>query len=199
MTDAGDAELERERTLCERARAGEREALSQLLRLHGPRLYRSVLLPRLGSAAAAEDALSTTYIKVVERIAQFSWQSVGFYPWLRRVGLHVAIDQLRKRRRETLFDPVDLERELENGSDDGQSADHLEQRDLDVARRRVHALIDSLNPRYAMAIRLRIIEEQPREAAAQALGVSVATFDVVLHRAMAALKRVMQTSEADAP
>lgn len=198
VTDVGDAELERERTLCERARGGDREALSRLLRLHGPRLYRSVLLPRLGSAAAAEDALSVTYIKVVERIAQFTWQSVGFYPWLRRVGLHVAIDQLRKRRRETLFDPVDLERELENG-DDGQGADHLEQRDLEVARRRVHALIESLNPRYAMAIRLRIIEERPREAAAQELGVSVATFDVVLHRAMAALKRVMNSQEGDAP
>lgn len=199
VTDGGDAELERERTLCERAQAGEREALSQLLRLHGPRLYRSVLLPRLGSAAAAEDALSVTYIKVVERIGQFSWQNVGFYPWLRRVGLHVAIDQLRKRKRETLFDPVDLERELDASGEDGHSAALLEQHDLEVARRRVHGLIESLNPRYALAIRLRIIEEQPREAAAVALGVSVATFDVVLHRAMAALKRVMANSGGDSP
>jgi RNA polymerase sigma-70 factor (ECF subfamily) len=158
-----------------------------------------VLLPRLGSTAAAEDALSTTYIKVVERITQFSWQNVGFYPWLRRVGLHVAIDQLRKRRRETLFDPVDLERELDAHGDDGQSAGMLEQHDLDVARRRVHTLIESLNPRYALAIRLRIIEERPREAAAEALGVSVGTFDVVLHRAMAALKRVMVSSGGDSP
>jgi len=193
------SELDRERQLCGRAQSGDREALSQLLRLHGPRLYRSVLLPRLGSAAAAEDALSTTYIKVVERIAQFSWQNVGFYPWLRRVGLHVAIDQLRKRKRETLFDPVDLERELDASGDDGQNAALLEQRDLEVARRRVHALLDSLNPRYAQAIRLRVIEERPREAAAEALGVSVATFDVVLHRAMAALKRVMAETGGDSP
>jgi RNA polymerase sigma-70 factor (ECF subfamily) len=199
VTDGGNAELERERTLCERAQAGDREALSQLLRLHGPRLYRSVLLPRLGSAAAAEDALSTTYIKVVERVAQFTWQNVGFYPWLRRVGLHVAIDQLRKRKRETLFDPVDLERELDASGEDGQSAALLEQHDLEVARRRVRGLIESLNPRYALAIRLRIIEEQPRESAAVALGVSVATFDVVLHRAMAALKRVMANSGGDSP
>jgi RNA polymerase sigma-70 factor (ECF subfamily) len=156
-------------------------------------------LPRLGSAAAAEDALSTTYIKVVERIAQFSWQNVGFYPWLRRVGLHVAIDQLRKRKRETLFDPVDLERELDANNEDRQSAALLEQHDLEVARRRVHGLIESLNPRYALAIRLRIIDEQPREVAAAALGVSVATFDVVLHRAMAALKRVMASSGGESP
>ena len=199
VTDAAAAELEHERTLCERSRSGDREALSQLLRLHGPRLYRSVLLPRLGSSAAAEDALSVTYIKVVERIAQFSWQNVGFYPWLRQVGLHVAIDQLRKRRRETLFDPADLERELENSRDDPQGAEQLERRDLEVARRHVQTLIESLNPRYALAIRLRIIEEHPREVAAQALGVSVATFDVVLHRAMAALKRALPSNEVEAP
>ncbi len=191
LSEAGDNELEREQRLCSRARAGDREALAELLREHGPRLYRSVLLPRLGSAAAAEDALSTTYLKVVERIAQFSWQNVGFYPWLRMVGLNVAIDQLRKRKRETLFEPSDLERELEHTAADGQSATALERADLEAARRRVQGLLQRINPRYAQAIRLRILEEQSREAAAQALDVSVATFDVVLHRALAALKRAL--------
>ena len=46
---------------------------------------------------------------------------------------------------------------------------------------------------------LRIIEEQPRDVAAATLGVSVATFDVVLHRAMAALKRVMVSEVAPSP
>jgi len=52
-------------------------------------------------------------------------------------------------------------------------------------------LLSTLNPRYAQAIRLRVLEEQSREDAARALGVSVATFDVVLHRALAALKRAL--------
>jgi RNA polymerase sigma-70 factor (ECF subfamily) len=196
--EEGRAELEVERELCERARAGDRAALSTLLRLHGPRVYRSVLLPRLGSAAAAEDALSQTYVRVVERITQFVWQNVGFYPWLRQVALHVAIDQLRKRKRETLFEPSDLERELESSDGNADSAAELERRDLERARERVHAVIESLNPRYALAIRLRILEEQPREVAAQALGVTVATFDVVLHRAMAALKKALGDSRSAA-
>jgi RNA polymerase sigma factor (sigma-70 family) len=200
VTEAGSNELERERSLCARASSGDRQALAALLREHGPRLYRSVLLPRLGSAAAAEDALSTTYLKVVERIAQFSWQSVGFYPWLRTVGLNVAIDQLRKRKRESLFEPSDLERELDKTAADGDGAAALERADLEAARRRVHTLLESMNPRYAQAIRLRILEEQSREVAAQALGVTVSTFDVVLHRAMAALKRAIAESNlGDAP
>ena len=39
-------ELEEERVLAVQAQAGDREALGTLLRRYGPRLYRSVLLPR---------------------------------------------------------------------------------------------------------------------------------------------------------
>ncbi|HEY8946304.1 MAG TPA: sigma-70 family RNA polymerase sigma factor [Polyangiaceae bacterium] len=184
-------ELELERERCERARAGDRDALAALLREHGPRLYRSVLLPRLGSAAAAEEALAQTYMKVIERIAQFSWQNVGFYPWLRIVGLHVAVDQLRRRRREFLFEPADLLREIDGGMEVDSTPDALEDYDRRQSRRQVETLLDSIPARYALAIRLRILEERSRESAALELGVSVATFDVVLHRAMAALKKAL--------
>ena len=61
--------LEAERLLCERAAQGDRLALGQLLRKYGPALYRAVLLPRLGSDAAAQDALAETYARVI------SWRS----------------------------------------------------------------------------------------------------------------------------
>ena len=53
----------RRKCLCLAAQGGDRKALGELLRRHGPRLYRAVLLPRLGSAAAAEEALSLTLPK----------------------------------------------------------------------------------------------------------------------------------------
>lgn len=185
------AELEAERALVERARAGERDALGALLRRHGPRLYRSVLLPRLGSAAAAEDALSRTYVKVLERFDQFTWQAVGVYPWLRVVALRVALDSIRGRKRELLFEPADLEREIDQAEREAREAEALERHDLQCAKERVQALLARINPRYADAIRLRVLEERSRDEAAQSLGVSVATFDVVLHRAMAALRKAL--------
>ena len=87
------ADLAHDRHLCDRAHAGDRDALGEILRLYGPRLFRSVLLPRLGSPPAAEEALSITYMKVVERFDQFAWQEVGVYPWLRVVALRVALDR----------------------------------------------------------------------------------------------------------
>jgi RNA polymerase sigma-70 factor (ECF subfamily) len=183
------AELAAEQALCERARDGDRVALGQLLHSHGPRLFRAVLLPRLGSKAAAEEALSVTYLKVVERFDQFTWQSVGVYPWLRMVALRVALDQLRRRKRETVFQPEDLEREIEQGEREARDAVASEAHDLAVAKQRVVELVGRLHPRYARALTLRVLEERPREECAAALEVSTATFDVVLHRAVAALKK----------
>ena len=185
------AELDAERALVERAQAGERAALGAILRKYGPRLYRSVLLPRLGSAATAEEALSRTYLKVLERFDQFTWQAVGVYPWLRVVALRVALDLLRARKRELLFEPEDVERELEHAERDAREADELERYDLNCAKQRVRDVLGRINPRYADAIRLRVLEERSREEAALSLGVSVATFDVVLHRAMAALRKAL--------
>ncbi len=191
-------DLDAEAELCARARAGDRAALGEILRRHGPRLYRSVLLPRLGSSALAEEALGATYVKVVERFDRFTWQQVGVYPWLRIVALRVALDLMRSRRRERIFDPADLERELDAAERDDRAADVLEQHDLEIARRRVEAALGRIHERYAQVIRLRVLEERSREDAAHELGVTVATLDVVLHRAMAALKKALATGGGSA-
>jgi RNA polymerase sigma-70 factor (ECF subfamily) len=191
-------ELEAERELCEKAKGGDRDALGRVLATHGPRLYRSVLLPRLGNVAAAEEALSLTYVRVVERIDRFTWQGVGFYPWFRVLGLRVALDQARSRKRERLFDSADLEREVDDAEREARDAAALEAHDLAVSRERVVSLLGRIHPRYAQAIRLRVLDERPRVEAAAELGVAVGTFDVVLHRAMAALRKVL-VSEKEAP
>ncbi len=190
---APGTDLDAEAELCARAQAGDRAALGEILRKHGPRLYRSVLLPRLGSRALAEEALGATYVKVVERFDRFTWQSVGVYPWLRVVALRVAVDLMRSRHRERIFAPADLERELDAAEPDDRTADLLERHDLELARRRVDEALGKLHERYARVIRLRVLEERPREEAARELGVTVSTLDVVLHRAMAALKKALAT------
>lgn len=195
MGDVTD--LDEERGLVERAQAGDRAALGEILRRHGPRLYRSVILPRVGSRAMAEEALSTTYMKVVERFDKFEWQQVGVYPWLRVVAMRVALDLLRKRKRETLFEPADLERAIDAAENDDRSVEMIERHDLQVARERVETALAKINPRYRKAIRLRVLDGRSREEAAEALEVSVPTFDVVLHRAMAALKKALGRSGGD--
>jgi RNA polymerase sigma factor (sigma-70 family) len=197
-SSSSDEQLERERRLVERAHAGDKKAVGELLASYGPALYRCVLLPRLGSDAAARDALSEVYARVVERFDRFTWQNVGFWPWLRTVALRVALDQLRARKRLVLWDAEDVAREV----DATQTATPLDQklgehRERLAARVRVEEALARIHPRYARAIRLRVLEERPREDAARELDVTPATFDVVLHRAMQSLRKVL--APADAP
>lgn len=188
--DKGDLDLER--GWVDRAKAGDRAALRPILEKYGPILYRAVLLPRLGDEARARDALADTYAKVVATIPRYEWHPAGIYPWLRTIAFHAAIDMLRARKRETPFDLDDLQREADRKAD-VQSTDvsYLEQEDAERARKKVESALEKINPRYAEAIRLRVLQERPREEVAKALGATPATFDVILHRAMAALRKVL--------
>ncbi len=186
-SDAADREL------VTKAQAGDKRALGELLQKHGPSLYRSVLLPRLGSEAAAKEALSETYAKVVANIAKFTWQNVGFYPWLRTVALRVALDQLRARKRVVLFEEEDLAREVDEAQTQTPVEQQIsDQRDREAARKKVEEALSRINPRYATAIRLRVLEERPREEVAKTMEVTPATFDVLLHRSIAALKKALE-------
>ncbi len=186
----GSNDLERERQTVASAQKGDRAALGRLLVAAGPRLYRSVLLPRLGSEAAANDALAETYAKVVERIDQFTWQGVGFYPWIRTLALHVALDILRARTRVLFWNEDDIAEELD-GKDDDMPADQrlAALHDERAAREKVGAALERIHPRYARAIQVRLLDEESREDAARILGVTKETFDVLLHRAIQALKK----------
>ncbi|MCC6645781.1 MAG: RNA polymerase sigma factor [Polyangiaceae bacterium] len=198
--DSARAEaLAEEAKLVARAQSGDRQALGALLKQHGPALYRSVLLPRLGSAAAAEEALAVTYAKVVDKFDRFTWQGSGFYPWLRVVAMRVALDQLRARRREIPLDSDDLAREVDRAEASlgrgGLDAAAIADEDARLAREKIERALSTINPRYARAIRLRVLEERGRDEAAAALGVTTATFDVVLHRALAAMKKALLPTE----
>jgi RNA polymerase sigma-70 factor (ECF subfamily) len=114
------------------------------------------------------------------------------------VALHIALDMLRASRREVFFQSEDLTRELEvaeaalQREQGTQPLDIVQQQhDLEHARRRVREALERINPRYAQAIRLRVLEERGREEAAAMMGVTAATFDVLLHRSMAALKKAL--------
>jgi RNA polymerase sigma factor (sigma-70 family) len=193
-------DLEHEHQAVLAAQRGDTAPLGKLLGGYGPLLYRSVLLPRLGGEAAAKDALAETYAKVVERIGQFRWQGIGIYPWLRTIALRVALDMLRARGRVLLWDEEDIAREIDKGSDavppDAQLAALHDER---AAHDRVRAALARIHPRYAHAIEARLLEERTREEAAELLLVTPATFDVLLHRALRALKKDLEGAKEDEP
>ena len=198
--DPRSAEHHDERALVERAQLGDKAALGSLFETFGPELYRSVLLPRLGSPANAAEALSETYAKVTAKIGLFRWQNKGFYPWIRTVALRIALDQLRARKRTMVWEAIDVERELDRANHETPLDQRLSNlRDSEAVRNRVNQAMKAIHPRYATAIQLRILDEKPREEVALELGITPSTFDVLLHRALKALRVALLHAPGNAP
>src|SRR3712207_9409553 len=97
MTQAPAAQ-EEERRLVERAQAGDREALEQLYLLHFDRVY-SYLQMSVGNRHDAEDLTTQTFLKMLEAIGRFRWQSAPFSAWLFRIAHNLAMDHFRQSKR----------------------------------------------------------------------------------------------------
>ena len=67
--------------------------------------------------------------------------------------------------------------------------------EADETKRAVNLALARVNPRYAEALRLRLIEDLDREECAARMGVTVGNFDVILHRASAAFRKAWQPDD----
>lgn len=185
-----DGWIASERKLVAAARAGDHQAIADLYRAFAPRLFRTVLMPRLGNRQAAEDALSETFRTALERLDRFEDKGVSIYFWLSRIAVNKATDmhRVKARTRRALASFEDLLAPLR------PSAPRPE-KELAAAQRHrllgehVASVLSAINPRYARAIRLRFLEERGREECAEAMEVKLGTFDVVLLRALRAFRK----------
>jgi RNA polymerase sigma factor (sigma-70 family) len=182
--------LERERRLVAEAQAGNLDAMRPIFDAYASPLYATVILPRVGDAASAEDVLRETFIQAIEKLAQFRWTGTSIYAWLRQIAIHKAYDLHRKTKRTAaLIDSLRNEVPTASGRDDLADAMLIAAEEMTLNRRRIDLALDELHPRYRQAIELRLIDELPREECARRLEVSTATFDVVLFRAVRAFRK----------
>src|SRR6201998_2558405 len=86
------------RDLVARGKQGDRDALEELYLMHFDRIY-SYLHVSVGNRHDAEDLTTQTFLKMLEKIGTFKWQSAPFSAWLFRVADHLARDHFRARRR----------------------------------------------------------------------------------------------------
>jgi RNA polymerase sigma-70 factor (ECF subfamily) len=182
--------MEQERRLVEQAQLGDLDALRPLLERYADPLYATVLLPRLGDAAAAGEVLRDTLATAVEKIDGFRWQGRGVYPWLRQIAINKTHDRHRLGQRSRRL-AASLAQELpsETAPEDAPDARLIAEEERQLARVRIDAALAAIAPRYRQALELRLFEELPREECARRLDVTVATFDVVLYRAVRAFRR----------
>src|SRR5205823_8351417 len=100
------------RRLVDFAQRGDREALEALYLLHFDRVY-SYLHLSVGNRHDAEDLTTQTFLKMLEAIGRFRWQSAPFSAWLFRIAHNLAMDHFRASKRwhpeEEVPEPPDAE------------------------------------------------------------------------------------------
>jgi RNA polymerase sigma factor (sigma-70 family) len=183
-------ELDEEQRLVEEAQRGNLDAMRPLLERYAPPLYGTVILPRLGDAATAEDVLRDTLATAVEKINRFTWQGKTIYPWLRQIAINKVYDVHRaSKRSRRLADAMAQELPSETDPEASPDAMMMAEEERTLHRARIDEALGSLTERYRVAIQLRLIEELSREECARRLEVTVGTFDVLLHRAVRAFRK----------
>lgn len=86
-----------ERALIDSVRRGSSEAVRELFDAHWRDLWRSAFAI-LGDESAAEDAAQEAFLAALAGIARFDARR-PFGPWVRRIAVNRAIDELRSRQR----------------------------------------------------------------------------------------------------
>jgi RNA polymerase sigma-70 factor (ECF subfamily) len=175
---------------------GDERAFDRLFHRYAQPLYRRVLLPRLGDAAAAEDALVETFRKAFERVESYQDRGKGLWPYLATIASNQAHDVHRERARRgrALASFAALLAPLE---DPGASQEDGPR--LAALRAAIERVLAALNPRYRRAIELRFLEEREREDCARVLEVKLGTFDVLLLRALRSFRQQWQEIIGAAP
>lgn len=176
-----------ERSVVAKAASGDRRAFEQIYRAYAPTLFSYVLVPMLGDRDDAQDCLRETFLSAYRHLANFTWQDGGLYPWLKTMAKNKARDLLRASgRRQKLRGAFEEHLGGAGAPEPKNPAEEELQRS--ALRVRIEAVLAELNPRYATVLKMRLLEDRPREECAAALDVKLGTLDVLLFRACKAFR-----------
>jgi RNA polymerase sigma-70 factor (ECF subfamily) len=178
------------RRLVELAQQGDREALEALYLLHFDRIY-SYLHMSVGNRHDAEDLTTQTFLKMLEAIGRFRWQSAPFSAWLFRIAHNLAMDHFRANKR---WQPEEDVPEPEPDESTSAEAGALEV----IGRRSMLDLIEDLSHEQQQVLTLKFVFNFSNGEAATILGKTEGAIKSLQHRALVSLQKQLERRQAQA-
>lgn len=167
--------------LVHRASRGDSEAFGRLYDLHLDAVYRYVYY-KVSNASEAEDLTAQIFLKAWEAMPRYQWREIPFSHWLMRLARNAVIDHYRTSRNHGDLDEGMMSQDLDP---QGEYLRRETQQQLALALRR-------LPEEQRTVLILRFIEEMDYAQVAEILGKSQGALRVIQHRALAALRRLME-------
>jgi RNA polymerase sigma-70 factor, ECF subfamily len=172
------------RKLVERAQAGEREALEELYLIHFDRIY-SYLHMTVGNRHDAEDLTTQTFLRMLESIGKFRFQSAPFSAWLFRIAHNLSMDHFRANKRWQPEEDVP-----ETPGSEERSAE--EEAFHALGRKSMLELIEGLSHEQQQVLTLKFVFNFANGEAATILGKTEGAVKSLQHRALASLQKHVQ-------
>ena len=172
---------EQVRDLVARGQEGDRDALEELYLIHFDRIY-SYLHVSVGNRHDAEDLTTQTFLKMLEKIGTFRWQSAPFSAWLFRIAHNLAMDHFRSRRR---WQP---EEEVPEPPGDAEPSAELVAMKT-IGRESMLKLIERLSPEQQQVLTLKFVFNLPNAEVATILDKTEGAIKSLQHRALVSLQK----------
>lgn len=175
---AKETEKEIDFQLMRSVQKGDLVAFNAIVDRYKSRLM-NVIGRMLSSAEEAEDIVQETFVRVYQHRQSFNFQHC-FSTWIYTIGLNLARNELRKRRKFKFQDITEMQGHEAEFAVDPQIPSRLPQA--------IGAAVRDLPEKYRTAFLLRDIEEMPYEEVAKALGVPLGTVKSRVNRARLMLR-----------
>jgi RNA polymerase sigma-70 factor (ECF subfamily) len=169
------------RGLVERAQQGDRDALEELYLIHFDRIY-GYLHMSVGNRHDAEDLTTQTFVKMLESIGRFKWQSAPFSAWLFRIAHNLAMDHFRARRR---WQPEEEVPEPHGSEEPSAEAVAMHS----IGRQSMLEMIETLSPEQQQVLTLKFVFNFSNADVATILGKTEGAIKSLQHRALASLQK----------
>lgn len=171
-----------ERTLLERARAYDEDALGELYDEYAPLIY-AYLYRRVQDAQLAEDLTGEVFVRMLQAIQAQQFWHTSFRGWLYRIAHNLVVDHYRKQ---PSTPTLTLDERLVADQDDLDSA--VAER---LSHQRLRSAIGRLTPDQQQVLALRFGQQLTAREVGEVIGKSVSAIEALQHRALAALRRIL--------
>jgi RNA polymerase sigma-70 factor (ECF subfamily) len=182
-----------ENGLLEKARRGDAEAFGALYEAYAPAVFR-FLFSHLDDRLDAEDLTEEVFLRVWQSLPRYQPRGLPFASFLFRAARNGLYDHYRQAGRrgyeQRIEDHDDDRRDLPAGEDsDPAHALHVAHE-----RDRLRSRLQHLGEDQRLVVSLRFLAGLSYEETALALGKSEGAVRVIQHRALTALKKLLEES-----
>jgi RNA polymerase sigma-70 factor (ECF subfamily) len=178
-----------EAALLDRIRQYDTEALAQVYDEYYERIYRYVYR-YLGQVDAAEDLTANVFLRLLKAVQSGSCPRTNLSAWLYRVAHNLVVDAFRRSP------PAELE--LADWLESAE-ADPIHTVEQHLQMERVRRALLQLTPSQQQVIILRFLEGLESREIALILGKSEGAVGALQHRALAALRQILNSDQEGGP